>query len=112
MAILNDNEIIATYESVWEISRLMLDAAKNNYWDDLPALEKKRYAFVEKLMKSDQGDLSDAGLNAKKTELIQNILESDAKTKELTELWMVELRQIIGSVGAEKKLNNVYANQY
>jgi len=90
----------------------MLKAARKDLWDDLPALEEKRRAFVEKLMASDQGVLSDAGLNAKKTELIRNIMDSDAETKELTQLWLVELRQIIGSVGAEKKLNNAYAEQY
>ena len=87
----------------------MLDAARRNEWDDLPALEERRHAFVEKLMVSDQGDSSDTQLNAKKSELIRNILDADTETKELTECWMVELRQIINSIGAEKKLNNVYA---
>lgn len=109
---MNGNEIIATYEAVRDITRLMLDAARKNEWDDLPALEQRRYAFVEKLMASDQGDASDAQLNAKKSELIRSILENDTETKDLTECWMTELRQIIGSVGAEKRLNNTYSNQY
>lgn len=109
---MNGNEIVATYEAVWDITQLMLDAARKNEWDDLPALEERRHVFVEKLMASDQGNLSDAQLNAKKSELIRNILDSDAETKELTEVWMVELRQIIDSIGSEKKLNNAYAERY
>lgn len=107
---MNGNEIVATYESVWEFTRLMLEAAKKNEWNDLPALEEKRHTFVEKLMEFDKGDLSDAQLNAKKSELIRKILDSDAETKELAELWMFELKQIINSIGTEKKLNNVYAD--
>lgn len=90
----------------------MLDAARKNEWDDLPVLEERRHAFVEKLMAFDQGNLLDAQLNAKKSELIKNILDSDAETKELTGVWMVELRQIIDSIGSEKKLNNAYAERY
>jgi len=106
------NGIIATYEAAWALTRQMLEAARKDEWDDLPALEEKRRAFVEKLMASDPGDLLDDLLNAKKSELIRNILDADAETKELTRLWMVELRQIIGSAGAEKKLNKVYADRY
>lgn len=107
---MNGNEIVATYEAVWGATQLMLDAARKNEWDDLPALEEKRFVFVEKLMASDQGDLSDSQLNARKSELIQDILASDAETRELTETWMAELRQILDSISAEKKLNDAYAD--
>lgn len=107
---MNGNEIVATYEAVWGITQQMLDAARKNEWDDLPALEEKRFVYVEKLMASDNGDLLDAPLSARKTELIQNILSSDAETKALTDDWMVELRQILDSIGAEKKLNAAYAD--
>lgn len=107
---MDGNEIVATYEAVWGVTRLMLEAARKNEWDDLPALEEKRFAFVEILMASDKGEPLDARMIARKSELIQNILASDAETKELTETWMVELRQILDSIGAERKLNNAYAD--
>jgi flagellar protein FliT len=103
------DEIVASYEEFWAITQLMSAAAKKSEWDDLATLETKRFALMEKLMVSDVGDLSDTRLNAKKSELIRNILDSDAETKKLTEAWMVELRQILDSIGAEKKLNDAYA---
>lgn len=107
---MNGDEIIATYEAVWDCTQLMLEAARKNEWDELPALEEKRFVFVEKLRQSDQEDSADVELNAKKSELIQRILASDAETKDLTEAWMVELRQILDSIGTEKKLNNAYTD--
>jgi len=106
---MDGNEIVATYEAVWGYTRMMLEAARKSEWGDLPVLEEKRFSFVEILMASDKGDFSDAKLNARKSELIQEILAVDAETKELTEAWMVELRQILDSIGSEKKLNNAYA---
>jgi hypothetical protein len=106
---LNGAEIVASYEVIWEITQLMAAAAKKNEWDELATLEKKRFALMKELMAADGRDLSDARLNAKKSELIRSILDSDAETKKLTEAWMVELRQILDSIGAEKKLNDAYA---
>lgn len=103
------DEIVASYKVISGITREMLDAAKKNEWDDLAALEEKRFALMGKLMAADKGDLLDARLNAKKTELIQNILACDVETRKLTENWMIELRQILDSIGTEKRLNDAYA---
>lgn len=102
-------DIIATYESVWSLTARMRDAAKDSQWDELIALESERYALVKCLMVEDDGDLSDAAHNGRKAELIRNILDCDAVTRSLSEAWMVELRQLLNSVGTEKRLSNAYA---
>ena len=109
MTVVNSQEIIATYEVVLALTRQMLEAARMNEWDDLAALEVKRFNLIEKLMASDMNDLSDAQLNRRKAELIQNILANDTETRALAEAWMGELRQIMDSLGAEKKLKDAYS---
>lgn len=101
--------MVASYEALLGITRVMLDAAKKEEWDELTALEERRFALLNKLMASDKGDWGDAQLNEKITELIQSILTSDIETRKLTEAWMGELRHIIDSIGKEKKLNDAYA---
>jgi len=102
-------EIIATYEAVLAVTRQMLEAARKNEWDDLASLEQNRFSLIERLMASDMNDLSDGQLNARKAELIQSILANDTETRTLTQAWMGELRQIIDSLGAEKKLKDAYS---
>lgn len=102
-------EVIATYEAIWALTRRMRGAAGDSQWDELISLENERYVLVKKLMAGDDGDLSDVALNDRKAELIRNILDCDAETRSLSEAWMGELRQILNSVGTEKKLSNAYA---
>jgi len=111
MTVVNSQDIIANYEAVLALTHQMLETARKNEWDDLATLEVKRFNQVEKLMASDMNDLSDGQLNSRKAELIQNILASDAETRTLAQVWMVELRQIIDSLGAEKKLKDVYSHE-
>lgn len=101
-------DIIATYESAWTLTRRMCDAAKDGQWDELISLESARYALIKYLMAEDDGDSSDMACNARKAELIRNILDFDAITRSLSDAWMIELRQILSSVGTEKKLSNAY----
>lgn len=109
MTVVNSQEIIATYEAVLALTRQMLEAARKNEWDDLATLEVKRFNLIERLMASDMNDLSDGQLNSKKAELIQNILAGDTETRTLAQAWMVELREILDSLGAEKKLKDAYS---
>lgn len=107
---MNAADIVATYESAWMLTRRMRDAAKGGQWDELISLERERYALIKYLMAEDDGVLSDMARNARKAELIRNILDYDAMTRSLSEAWMVELRQMLSSIGTEKKLSNAYAS--
>lgn len=87
----------------------MRDAARESQWDELAGLEDERYTLMKRLMAADRMDSSDSGWNARKALLIRSILDCDAETRSLTEAWRLELRQILDSVGTEKKLGNAYA---
>ncbi|MCE5180394.1 MAG: flagellar protein FliT [Betaproteobacteria bacterium] len=110
MTILTGPEIVATYAAVWEVAIQMREAARKSEWDDLTALEGKRSGLIELLATSDMGALPTAQLNDEKADWIQKILECDTETKSLTEVWMVELRQILNSLATEAKLSDVYGS--
>lgn len=111
MTVVNSQEVIATYEAVLAITLQMLEAARKGEWDDLATLEKGRFNHIEKLMASDMNDLSDVRLNGRKAELIQSILTGDGETRTLAQAWMVEMREILDSLGAEKKLKGAYGHE-
>lgn len=104
---MNDLEMLAIYQDVLGISSEMADAARQNEWDKLVELEVQRAGLMQKMMDSEAIELPDE-MAEKVAGIIRRTLELDAETKELTQLWMGELTQIINSVDAEKKLNNVY----
>lgn len=107
---MNETDSLGVYESILALSVSMRGAARKSQWDELAALENERYVLTKTLMASDQGGEGDSGGNAGKAALIRNILDCDVETRALAEAWRLELRQILDSVGKEKKLGNAYAS--
>lgn len=102
---MNQADELAAYEAIWRLTDAMRDAARESQWDELAGLEDERYTLMKRLMAADS---SDSGWNARKALLIRSILDCDVETRSLTEAWRLELRQILDSVGTEKKLGNAY----
>ncbi|OWW21299.1 flagellar protein FliT [Noviherbaspirillum denitrificans] len=100
-------ELLKRYEAMLQLSRQMLDAAKNAEWEKLVELEQVRSAVEEELKRNDTIRWQPAEA-AKKAALIQSILDGDAEIKGLTESWMKELQGDIGSIGTEMKLKKAY----
>jgi flagellar protein FliT len=105
----NDADALAVYEQMWALTVRMRDAARESQWDELAALENERYARVKGLMAAPEAPPLSGEQDARKADLIRGILDLDAETRSLTEAWRLELRQILDSVGTEKKLGNAYA---
>jgi len=99
---------LAAYESILVSARQMLEAAKCGNWDRLVELEKSRSALVEDLMAQETDSVWGQHEQTQKRELIQDILAADEEIKILAESWMGELRGILGSVTAERKLLKAY----
>jgi len=105
---LNGGAIIACYEQILALTLQKLDAARNSDWDEVVVLEEKRTDVIGSLKSSDRNDLLDDLQISKKAELIRDILASDLEGRTLTEEWMAELKNILGSLGTEMKLSNAY----
>ena len=107
MRIMNNAQIIATYETILNITEQMLQAAKSNDWDYLMALEEDCRTNVARLMSANPEPLS-GEYQQRKVEIIHKVLSGDAEIRNITQPWMGHLQSLIGSVGQEKKLAQAY----
>lgn len=105
---MNCVQLLACYEDVRRLTQQMLELAQQGDWDRLTDIEHERAAIVDQLARQEEEEIWGPAEGAKKGDLIRAILEADAEIKVLTESWMGELQEILGSIGAEKKLHKAY----
>jgi hypothetical protein len=103
--------LIRAYERVLELSRAMLEAARKSDWDQLVALERERAQVVEDIRIGDPEPGRDPGTRERKRELIQAVMQCDEQIALLTQDWMHELREVLGSISAEQRLSRTYGPQ-
>lgn len=99
------------YERMLELSRAMLEAARGSNWDQLVALERERTHVVEQLRHADLDPGQDPAIRARKRDVIQAVLQCDEQIALLTQDWMHELREVLGSISAEQRLSRTYGPQ-
>lgn len=100
---------IEIYEQMCALSTRMVEAAKDNDWEALVALEGSVSSLRDTLLANeDSGSLS-ATERDQKAALIQRILEDDAEIRRHTEPWMEHLRQYLGSISMQQRVNDAYS---
>jgi flagellar protein FliT len=97
--------IMQRYEKALELTHAMLEAAQKSDWERLIALEQEREAIIDQLRELDRDPGRDASVRRRKRELIGDIMRCDEQVQVLTQDWMRELREVLGSIGAEQKLS-------
>ena len=107
---LNSPQIISTYEAILGLTNQMLHAAQNNDWDRLIELESDCRSLIEVLMLTDKQPLND-GFQDRKAQILREVLADDAKIRNLTQPWIAQLGQILGSTDNEKRLRRAYNGQ-
>jgi hypothetical protein len=100
--------VLECYERALECTRAMHTAAKKGDWDALVQHEKERAVLVERLGCEDADPAGDVGSRSRKRELISAMLQLDQHIQLLTQDWMHELREVLGSISAEQRLNRTY----
>lgn len=108
---MNCEEVIDTYESVAQITKNMLDAARQGSWDDLIGLESKVAAHISHLSTNEVLVKLTPALRSRKLTVIKQILADDKEIRNLTEPWMEKLSSLISSSQMEQKLSISYGNQ-
>ncbi|HJV88508.1 MAG TPA: flagellar protein FliT [Noviherbaspirillum sp.] len=110
---MDNQEILALYETVADITDQMLAAARTGNWEQLAALESRCSSQVEIIKQNDQPRQPlTPSAREKKTRIIKKILEDDRQIRDITEPWMAQLSAILKSAGTERKLSKAYgANQ-
>ncbi len=106
---MNSPQVIAIYETILAITGQMLDAARNDDWDRLVALEKNCKQLIEELIAENYGLPLSSQLQQRKAEIIRQVLADDAAIRNITEPWMAQLQNLLGSAGRERKLSQAYA---
>jgi flagellar protein FliT len=101
-------QIMQRYEKAFELTRNMLEAAQKSEWDRLVVLERERCTLIDQLRNLDREPPSDARERERKRTLLREIMEFDEQIEILTQDWMRELREVLGSINAEQRLSRTY----
>ena len=107
---MTSNEMLATYESLSELTGTMLTAARQGEWDHLAALEQRCQGYVGSLMQAAPMPLNDNERRAK-VAIIRAILQNDAKIRALTEPRLNELQQRLHRVRTGQRSVEAYGAQ-
>jgi flagellar protein FliT len=110
---MDNQEILALYETVADITDQMLAAARTGDWEQLATLESRCSSQVEiiKMNEEPNRTLSPVA-RERKVKIIKKILDDDRQIRDITEPWMAQLSAMLNSASTERKLSQAYgANQ-
>lgn len=105
---MSDLQASDAYAQALALTDQMLDAARKSEWDRLVQLEIVRGRILDEIREANQGPPTSYESGLERRALIEAILERDQKIKLLTQDWMHELRDILGSATAQRLLNKTY----
>lgn len=100
---------LTLYETMSDLSGLMVEAARDSDWDRLVALEQDVANLRDTLEwdSATQPTLT-AEERTRKLDLIQRILANDAEVRTYTEPWMASVRRFLGAGVRERNLRQAY----
>ena len=100
---------IELYEEMSRLSSRMVEAARSGDWDNLIELEQGVSGLRNILMTTPEDSTAPATDQARKSSLIQSILEDDAEVRRHTEPWMEHMRQYLGHGARRRDVEKAYA---
>jgi flagellar protein FliT len=107
---MTSNEMLATYESLSELTGTMLNAAREGEWDNLASLEQRCQGYVGSLMQATPVPLNEHEQRTK-VAIIRAILQNDAKIRALTEPRLHELQQRLSMTRTGQRSIEAYGAQ-
>lgn len=105
---MTSHEMLSTYETITELTGVMLDAARQGEWDHLAELEQRCRGHVTTLMQSAPVSLNETEQRARIAS-IRAILQNDAEIRALAEPRMNELQQRLHMIRAGHRGAQAYA---
>jgi len=100
--------VLGFYERVLALTRDMLEAARRSDWDGLVQHERERAGLLDQIKEQDPDPTRDAATRGRKREIILEILKGDEQIQVLSQDWMHELREVLGSISTEQRLTRTY----
>jgi len=95
--------VLELYERVLALTRDMLEAARRSDWDGLVQRERERAGMVDQLKALDPDPGRDGATRDRKHAIILDILKCDEQIQVLSQDWMHELREVLGSISTEQR---------
>ena len=102
-------QILAHYTEIAQLTRRMLEAARDSEWDRVVEIERSCSGLFARLFEAGDVQPDDPAFINRKAALIRGILDDDAKIRLLVEPWLAQLSQLIGSTSQQSRLNRAYA---
>lgn len=102
------HDALSRYREIQEVTRHMLAAAQTGDWEALVNLEAGRKAALAAVT-DPSIDYQAAGLASDRDGCILSILDMDQQIRALTEAWMGEMREILGNVRSQRRLEQAYS---
>lgn len=101
---------IVVYESVAEVMKQMLHAARMQDWDRLTELEQSCAQQVETLKSMEESSIQplSSEFQRRKVATIKSILADDREIRNLVSPWMVRLSALMSSNHKEQRLAQAY----
>jgi flagellar protein FliT len=106
-----NSQVISTYEAILEVTGQMLHAAQSHDWERLIDFEAECRSLIEVLQLTDKQPLAD-GYQVRKADIIRKVLADDAEIRNLTQPWLAQLGQLLGSIDNTKKLKQSYGTDH
>ena len=107
---LNNDQVLALYETLSQISTQMLAAAQAHDWERLDTLGTRYVQETEMIKAEKPRDALTSVQRLKKGQIIREILDNDRAIRDVTQPWMRELQTLMHQVGNQRKLQQVYGS--
>ena len=107
---LNNDQVLALYETLSQISAQMLTAARAHDWEELDALGTRYVRETETIKAETPCDALTRVQRLKKGQIIREILDNDRAIRDITQPWMRELQALMNQVGTQRKLQQAYGS--
>lgn len=99
---MDSHEVLSLYESVADITRQMLDAARIGDWEQLAELESRCSTQVAMLKNGEPSAAMTGVVRDRKVKIIRKILEDDRQIRDITEPWMARLSAMMNKGGNDR----------
>ncbi len=107
---LNNEQVLALYETVSQISGQMLVAAQAHDWERFESLGTRYVQEIDAIKAETPSDALTSVQRIKKGQIIREILGNDRAIRDITQPWMRELQAMMHKVGTQRKLQQAYGS--
>ena len=108
MSIMTDDQMLATYQLLKQLSQRMLESTRQGDWEQLTQQQEELAMLMQLLHDGDDDAPRPAAVLASKKALIVALLEIQHATMEITLPWRDSIGAMLDSAGSAKRVAQAY----